>query len=452
MTRTDQQATQQPSVVIDTLGCKLNIADSDLLAKAFLAAGFTQGDRHGLADVYVLNTCTVTGEADAKARQQLRRARRRYPNALVVATGCYPARARAEVEALGLADLVADNAEKPALAERLRALLNYSLPADAPPYRASFPLHRTRAFVKVQEGCNDYCTYCIIPQTRGSSRFFAAATVVDAILEREREGHQEVVLTGTQIGDYGIELSRRLRAADPRDQGSEGEPLAALLAAVLSNTSIPRIRLSSLQPQDVTPVLLGFWQDPRLCPHFHLPLQSGSDRVLGRMRRRYTAQEFADAVQRVRSVALDAAVTSDLIVGFPGETESDFEASLHACRAAALSDVHVFPFSPRPRTLAARYAEDPAQAVPEQVKRRRVHEALGVAAELRQQALARAVGQQRTVLWEDRTEHDGVSWWSGLTDTYLRVTAAAPQAERGTIATVHIQQAAPDHLIGRVVA
>ncbi len=433
-----------PRVAIETQGCKLNLADSELLAQDFAAAGFAVVPAGQPTDVYILNTCTVTHVADGKARQKLRAARRRFPGALVVATGCYPARDRADLEAMDEVDLVMDNAEKPAIADAvaqrlLSAPLTVLQAADLPP-RAPFPSHHTRAFIKIQEGCNDHCAYCIIPKTRGASRFFDANAIVAAVSQRVAAGYREVVLTGTQLGDYGIaQPGSRRDDADLRDQGSEGDPLAALLRRVLAETGVQRLRVSSLQPQDMTPRLLDAWADARLCRHFHLPLQAGAGPVLRAMRRRYTQAEFLASVDRIRTAYPDASITSDLIVGFPGERDEDFAASLDVCRAARFAGVHVFPYSPRPHTLAERAAADPALAVPDGRKQQRLQAAMDVATGLQTAHLARFVGDCRPVLWEGaQRDGDGAPRWSGLTDNYLRVTVVSDRLQGGDIAMTRL--------------
>lgn len=449
-----QPAAPRPRVLIETLGCKLNVADSEALGLQFMDAGYELAAPGQPADVYVLNTCTVTHVADAKARAKLRAARRRNPGMLVVATGCYPSRDPDDLRHMPEVDVVTPNAGKGTLVaqvlERMGAAAD--LPADLPP-RAAFPTHHTRAFVKIQEGCNDHCSYCVIPKTRGASRCFPEDQIVRDVQAKEAAGHAEVVLTGTQLGDYGIPLAgSRRRDADPRDQRSEGDPLAGLLSRLLTATELPRIRVSSLQPQDITDRLLALMAaEPRLCRHVHLPLQSGSDTVLAAMRRRYDRQQFLNTAARIYAALPDASITSDLIVGFPGETEHDFADSLSACAAARLADVHVFPYSARSHTPAQRLAADPSLAVPDQVKRQRVDAAIALAGRLRDQHHHRFIGDRRMVLWEERRdEADGVARWHGLTDNYLRV-ACSEGGPRGTLSLVELSSLVDDGFYGRLV-
>ena len=269
-----------PTVVIETHGCKLNQADSQALAQEFAQSGYQVVDSNQLADVYVLDTCTVTQMADRKARQALRAARRRNPGALIVATGCYAQRDPTVLEALPEVDLVLGNTDKGRLVREVVSLRQDVLsPCAVGEEPSEKRVHRVRAMVKIQEGCDQVCTYCIVPKVRGREHSIPTDTLVAQVLALEEEGFQEVVLTGTQLGSYGFDIA--------------GASLVRLIELVLNKTTIQRIRVSSLQPQSLGEELLGLWQDSRLCPHFHMPLQSGSDTVLRRMRRRYTADIFA---------------------------------------------------------------------------------------------------------------------------------------------------------------
>ena len=435
---------KRPKVALETMGCKLNLADTEILAQEFRRAGFQVVPPDGDLDVFVLNTCTVTHVADRKARHAIRAARRRFQRAFLIATGCYAQRAAHDLQELSEVDLVLGNTEKQALVERVVAQFSHrwlfanasdseGLIDEGLPLRTAIVPNQTRAFVKIQEGCNDYCSFCIIPKTRGASRFFSPDQVVAAVQEREAAGYQEVVLTGTQLGDYGIDApGSRRRGPDLRDQGSQGGPLALLLKRVLRESGISRIRLSSIQPQDVTPDLLDLWQDDRLCRHFHVPLQSGSDSILDKMRRRYTAGEFVAAVLRIRAALPDVSITTDVIVGFPGEGEADFAATRDLCNSLVLADIHVFPYSPRQGTLAARWTE----LLPDAVKQERVHNLMAMAQRSKEQHQQHFVGTVRPVLWEERKhvrELAAAPLWHGLTDNYVSVYANYPGDITGAI-------------------
>ena len=241
---------------------------------------------------------------------------------------------------------MAGNSRKPELVRevlRLRGQTASPRTAGVEPPWPRLP-RRTRAFVKIQEGCNQVCAYCIVPRVRGRERSIPPADLVRQVRQRVDEGYREVVLTGTQLGSYGFDLP--------------GATLSSLLDEILQSADVPRLRVSSLQPQEITRDLLRLWQDdPRLCPHFHMPLQSGSDRVLARMRRRYGAADYLAAVERVRDALPRAAITADVIVGFPGETDDDFQETLALCRRVGFADLHVFPYSVRPGTSAAYFPD-----------------------------------------------------------------------------------------------
>jgi len=403
-------------VCLLTLGCKLNQADSEAIARDLLAAGCQVVDRPAAADAFVINTCSVTHVADRKARHLTRLARRLSPGAPVIVTGCYVETAGPGPRAAMNADLVLRNDEKPSLAARLVSLgaCQPGGGAGAAPRLDPLTSLRTRAFLKVQEGCNDVCAFCIVPRTRGRERSVPVEEVVRAVRAREEEGVREVVLTGTQLGAY-----RPAHQTD-RGNGTAGSGPRVLLQTLLAETAVPRLRLSSLQPQDITPGLLSLWENPRLCRHFHLALQSGSDAVLSRMRRRYTADDFRRALSLIRRHVPDATVTTDVIAGFPGESEADFEETCAFCREAAFAALHVFPYSRRPGTVAARppLADD---QVPEPVKRERTHRLLALAQDLRADFEGRFHGRVMPVLWERARPTEGSLLWEGLTDNYLRV-------------------------------
>src|SRR5438093_5796029 len=333
---------QTPTVSVLTLGCKLNQADSEVIARRLAGNGVRVADRPVAgASAFVINSCSVTHVADRKARHLVRLARRLSPDAQIGLTGCYAETAPADIAKQTGADAVLPNDAKPSipdrLLERLRARGDPS--AGCPTFiRGDL---RTRAFIKLQRGCNELCAFCIVPYTRGREPSIPIDNVVAAVRAREADGVQEVVLTGTQLGNYG------------RDTGEREEGPRRLLEALLEQTSVPRIRLSSLQAQDISRLLIDLWKDGRLCPHFHLPLQSGSDPVLGRMRRRYSVDDYRRAVALIRERVPDVAITTDVIAGFPGESDADFEATIAHCREVGFAAIHAFPYSRRPHTAAA---------------------------------------------------------------------------------------------------
>lgn len=406
-------------VALDFLGCRLNIAEVEAWAERLRREGYVIVSPEEAADVYILNTCTVTATADAKCRHRLRRARRRSPKGIIIAVGCYARSSPETLKAVG-ADLVLSNSDDLVAAVR----------ASLPPRTASGGFHsfgRTRSFIKIQEGCNTPCSYCIVPQVRGPERSRSPEEIIAEIRERTAQGYQEVVLTGTNIGRYRW----------------DGLDLRGLLRRILAETEVARIRVSSLQPQEISEELLSLWRDRRLCPHFHLPLQSGSDRILHLMRRRYSVSRFREAVLQIRALVPDAVITTDILAGFPGEEESDFMATLDLCRELGLARVHAFAYSPRPGTPAAACPQLPAP-----VKRERLERLLRLSHELHIKARERVVGQDRLVLWEKEVSA-GV--WTGLTEDYFRVYLESRELLANRFTLVRIRGLSGEGLWGEVV-
>jgi threonylcarbamoyladenosine tRNA methylthiotransferase MtaB len=414
------------TATIATLGCKLNQAESYGIQLDLAQAGVELVPFGEAADVSIVNTCTVTRVADQQARQLLRRARRHSPQGLVVAMGCYAQVAPDEVAAVDGVDLVVTGGKERVVAqleERGFTLGDGELSHDGhagPDHRAPLPETRVRQFVKVQDGCDDYCTYCIVPFARGHSLSRPADAIVAEVQTLVARACREIVLTGVQIGAYGRDrYAQRGQTLPP-----PGAPLAALVRRLLAETDLTRIRISSIQPQDWPADFLDLFADPRLCRHLHLPLQAGSDATLRRMARRYTTADFARLVERVRAAMPDVAITADMIAGFPGETDAEHEESVAFARAMAFADVHVFRYSPRRGTAASRMA----QQVPAEVKQARSEELRAAVAELAEQFRRRFLGTERSVLWEE--ELDPIPQvsrrWTGLTDNYLRVESESP--------------------------
>jgi threonylcarbamoyladenosine tRNA methylthiotransferase MtaB len=384
-----------------TLGCKLNLADSEEIARGLRGAGYEVVDRVCEADAFVVNTCSVTHVADQKSRRLIRSVRRISPGARVTVTGCYPQAAGAEAAlALG-ADLVVGTRDRDK-----RELVSFLAGLETPqaPAPVDAPALHTRAFIKAQEGCNDVCAFCIVPQTRGREESRSIEAVAAEVKRAVEGGAREVVITGTQLGAWGRDLEPKGRPHD-------------LIGGILERTDVLRLRFSSLQPQDITPELLALWSDPRVMPHFHLALQSGSERVLGAMRRRYSARAFLEAAERIRAAVPDVAITTDVIAGFPGETEEEFEETLSLCEEAGFARLHCFPYSPRAKTAAARMAGQ----LPGEVRKERMQRLLALGEELSLAYRRRFAGTVRPVLWEGERAIGEGRMWQGHTDTYIPV-------------------------------
>lgn len=394
------------TVAVLTLGCKLNQADSEAIGRRLVASGVHVVDRPARgADAFVVNSCSVTHVADHKVRHLVRLARRLSPDAQIVLTGCYAESAPANVAEMTGADVVLRNADKLSIADQLLERLR-----DRGDPSAGCPNHlrngvRTRAFIKIQEGCNELCAFCIVPYTRGREVSVPIERVVEQVRAREVEGALEVVLTGTQLGNYGRDLGWREHG--PR----------RLLEELLEQSSVPRIRLSSLQAQDISPPLLRLWDDSRLCPHFHLPLQSGSDDILRLMRRRYTVDQYGRSAALIREHVRDVAITTDVIAGFPGETDTDFEATYALCREIRFAAMHCFPYSRRAHTGAALMPNH----LPPRVRRGRLERLLELGCESSVAFRRHSLGRTMEVLWEQ----ENCGRWRGLTGNYIRVYTAA---------------------------
>ena len=426
-------SSNSPKVAIHTHGCKLNQADSQVLARQFQKAGFTIVRSAAQADVVVLNSCTVTANSDSKARQYLRRARRSNPDALVVATGCYAQRAKGDLSAMESVSLVLDNRDKPNLVATIANKLEVESGSFAENLAAPAP-GRSRAMVKIQEGCDQVCSYCIVPKVRGRERSIPPDEIIAQINERAKLGCREAVLTGTQLGTYGFDLP--------------GIDLAGLLQQVLVETSISRLRISSLQAQEITPNLLGLWDDSRLSPHFHIPLQSGSDTILKSMRRRYDTARFAETIALVRKTIPGAGITTDIIIGFPGEGVREFAESYSFAASMGFSDMHVFPYSIRPGTSAAHLDDQVIDAQ----KKERSGEMLELAAASVKKFRQGALGQVRPVLWEPTQGKNCGGIWSGLTDNYVRVKATSGRDLSNLITDAQLTSLDEDWVTGEVVS
>jgi threonylcarbamoyladenosine tRNA methylthiotransferase MtaB len=437
-------------VFLETLGCRLNYSEMETLGRQLAAAGHDIVPSASQADVAVLNTCAVTGEAARKSRQLARKLARANPSTRLAVTGCYATLAPDDMASLPNVELVVDNRRKDLLAELLQP---WSAELDGEQWRRLEPaasLHppaRTRAFVKVQDGCNNQCTFCIVTVARGEERSRRVGELVNEVRQLVAEGYQEAVLTGVHLGGYGSDLATDLHG---------------LVAAILEQTSLPRLRLSSLEPWDIRPEPHGdrsgfpqpdrsgnheshrdrsgfpqpdrsgnyqffdLWpaSTGRLCPHLHLPLQAGCDKTLKRMARRTRTDDFRRLLAEARSRIPDLVVTTDIIVGFPDETEADFEESLRFVEEMRFAHVHVFPYSARAGTAAAGFGGQ----VPAAERRARVDAMETVARETGDAVRRSFLGTIRPVLWEslDHPANGTGALWSGLTDNYLRVQAVAP--------------------------
>ncbi|GIL15334.1 MAG: tRNA (N(6)-L-threonylcarbamoyladenosine(37)-C(2))-methylthiotransferase MtaB [Chloroflexota bacterium] len=434
-------------VYLQTLGCKLNESELEAWARDFAARGDELVDDPRLAETIVLNTCAVTAQAARKSRNLARHLARANANAQLVLTGCFATMSPAQAQNLPNVALVVPNANKDQLArlagERLRQLdfqiaangcrvpeaTSGALVEPAPP-RALNDKLRTRAFVKIEDGCNMSCAYCIIPLARGRARSRPQNEIVDEIKQLVDAGYQEVILTGVQISDY--------RLSERENGGGRLRGLSALVRALLRETNLPRLRLTSIAPWDLDVELLELFSDARLCRHLHLSLQSGSSAVLRRMRRPYSAEQFADAVELARAKIPAVAITTDVIVGFPGEADAEFQESLDFVAQMNFARVHVFPYSAREGTLAATLPLH----VAERVKDARRDAMQRVAEVGLRRFTEEFVGQTLNVLYEENAA--GAAEWLGYTDNYIRVATRSRENLGNRILSTRLVELTPD--------
>ncbi|MGZ3644711.1 MAG: tRNA (N(6)-L-threonylcarbamoyladenosine(37)-C(2))-methylthiotransferase MtaB [Ktedonobacteraceae bacterium] len=484
--------TSETTFAITTLGCKVNQADSEAISEQMSAAGFVQCDFSDRADIYIVNTCTVTHMGDRSSRQMINQARRRRPDALLVVTGCYAEINPQAIATLPGVDLVIGNSNKESLVETINTQMKTSpvptrhleesvesVKTNAPrhilpiihaenqhigsdsslqfigadeepqpenlsrmspvsdlstlPVAANARLHtRTRVQMKVQDGCDNRCTYCIVPYVRGGSRSRSIESVVEHVQRKTKAGFHEIVLTGIHLGDYHPDTDKK------RDLGD-------LISALLHDTDIPRIRVSSLEPEDFRLEWLELWENPRMCRHLHLPMQSGSDYILRRMARRYNSERYYKIVTTAKQLVPGMAISTDIITGFPGESDSDFEQTYRLATELQFAKAHIFRFSPRQGTPAARMQGQ----VKEEIKKARSERLLALndheVRRFRQQFL----GETVQVLLESYKH----GRWEGLTDNYLRVEIegladSTNQNWQNTIVKAHLKELVEDGVFG----
>ena len=396
------------------LGCRLNQSEIDQMARQFEQQGHEIVADPALADHVVVNTCAVTSDAVSSGRKMIRDIHRQNEQAAITVTGCHAQIAPSDIAALPGVAHVVSNLDKDSLVSRITG--EPVAPYDLEPHeRGVRPGSgaRTRAFVKVQDGCDNACTFCVTRIARGAGRSRTSDEVIHEINALHSMGYQEAVLTGVHLGSYG------------HDRGEvHGSGLMGLMERILSETRIPRVRLSSLEPWDIAPDFFSLWRDARLCPHLHLPLQSGCDSTLKRMRRNTNQAAFAAIVEAARAAIPDLRITTDVITGFPGETDEEFAISKAFIHAMDFAGLHVFRYSTRPGTPAARMKGHISNAI----KQARSQRLLTYAQEQEQRFAARHIGQALPVLWEQvggATDAGFIN--AGYTPNYLRVQAVHPR-------------------------
>lgn len=434
-----------PSVAFYTLGCKVNFYDTEAIWQLFKNEGYDQVDFEQTADVYLINTCTVTNTGDKKSRQIIRRAVRRNPDAIIAVTGCYAQTSPAEILDIPGVDLVIGTQDRDKImpfiqqiqAERqpINAVRNIMKTREFEELDVPDFADRTRAFLKIQEGCNNFCTFCIIPWSRGLSRSRDPQSVIKQAHSLVAAGFKEIVLTGIHTGGYGDDL--------------ENYRLSDLLWDLDKVEGLERIRISSIEASQIDEKMLDVLKNSsKMSRHFHIPLQAGSDEVLKRMRRKYTIAEFEEKIRLIRDFMPDVAITTDIIVGFPGETDELFQEGFEAIKRIGFSEMHVFPYSKRTGTPAARMEDQ----VDEEIKHARVHDLIDMSEQMQLAYAEKFVGQVLDVIPErDEKGLCGPGKLMGYSDNYLQILFDGPEELRGEVCRVKVTKAGVNTCEGQLV-
>ncbi|WP_438446207.1 tRNA (N(6)-L-threonylcarbamoyladenosine(37)-C(2))-methylthiotransferase MtaB [Gorillibacterium sp. sgz5001074] len=423
------------TVAFHTLGCKVNFYETEGIWQLFKNEGYEQTDFEKAADVYVINTCTVTNTGDKKSRQVIRRAIRRNPEAIIAVTGCYAQTAPMEVAAIPGVDIVIGTQDRDKIiplvkqyqAERqpINAVRNIMKTREFEELDVPEFTDHTRAFLKIQEGCNNFCTFCIIPWSRGLLRSRKPESVLAQARQLVASGYKEIVLTGIHTGGYGEDL--------------DGYNLAKLLRDLEQVDGLRRIRISSIEASQITEeVIEALKSSEKLCRHLHIPLQAGDDTVLKAMRRKYTTEEYGRKIEQLHEAMPQVAITTDVIVGFPGETEEMFENSYRFMERMGFAEMHVFPYSKRTGTPAARMENQ----VEEDVKNERVHRLIALSERMQLKYAQPFVGQVLEVIPErESKENSSSGMLIGHTDNYMKVAFEGPEELYGRLVKVKLTEA-----------
>ncbi len=407
-------------VHLKTLGCRLNEAELETWARKFRHQGHAITGQPDEADLVVVNSCAVTEEAVRKSRKLIRRVQRSNPQAKLVVSGCYASLNPAEIKSIPGVDLLIENRDKDRLPEIVAEKLDtLSMPdtATEPGENLLFARGRQRAFIKVQDGCRYKCTFCIVTEARGEERSRPPQEIIDEINALHQQGVQEAVITGVHLGGYGSDCNSNL---------------GTLIERLLNETLIPRLRLGSLEPWDIPDNFWSLFENPRLMPHLHLPLQSGCDTVLRRMARRCKTAEFSQLLTEARGKIRELNITTDIIVGFPGETDSEWQQGMDYLETLDFGHIHIFSYSPRPGTKATRLPD----AVNDETRRSRSQQLHALAAEMKQRCLDAMIDTQQMVLIETRTQDENGDWYWGYTPNYHRVRIPASRDNLETTVAV----------------
>ena len=429
-------------VALHNLGCKVNAYETEAMQQMLEAAGYEIVPFAPGADIYVINTCTVTNIADRKSRQMIHKARKMNPDAIVVAAGCYVQAGKEKAEMDMSIDLIIGNNKKQELIPLLeefqknrncgQGIIDIGHTREYEELEIDRTEEHTRAYIKVQDGCNQFCTYCVIPYARGRVRSRRTEDVVREVERLACSGCQEIVLTGIHLSSYGV------------DRKEEGENLLSLIRAVHQVNGIERIRLGSLEPGIITEEFAAaIAKLPKVCPHFHLSLQSGCTSTLKRMNRRYTAEEYREKCEILRKYYPAPALTTDVITGFPGETEEEFAESRSFVDSIGFYETHIFPYSRREGTKAA----DMPDQLPEQIKKERCRELIALGKKHRTEYMQHFLGQEKTVLFEEIQTIAEEEYWVGHTMEYLKVGVKTNQNLENKMAVVMIESILQEEIL-----
>lgn len=406
-----------------TLGCKVNAYETNGMEKIFRDSGYEIKDFSQKADIYVINTCTVTNMADRKSRQMIHKAKKMNPQAVIAAVGCYVQASREEAENDPSIDLVIGNNQKSKIVYIIEEYMENQVQRSYVGEMKSFQEYeeitierageKTRAYIKIQDGCNQFCSYCIIPYVRGRIRSRKEEDIVKEIEGLVTNGYKEVVLTGIHLSSYGVDLQ-----GETDFTKLSGKPLLALIKRVSGIKNLRRIRLGSLEPRIISEDFANELSSmEKVCPHFHLSLQSGCDATLERMNRKYTADEYFEKCTILRKYFEQPAITTDLIVGFPEESDEAFENCFRFVKKAEFSDVHIFKYSMRKGTKAAQMEHQ----IEEQIKTKRSNRLIALGKELTDQYNKAFIGKEQMVLFEEKSEIGNVNYWVGHNERYIKI-------------------------------
>ena len=423
-------------VALHNLGCKVNAYETEAMQQMLEAAGYEIVPFEPGADIYVINTCTVTNIADRKSRQMLHKAKKMNPDAIVVAAGCYVQADTKKAEADASIDIIIGNNKKlenyRSGQQKTTECVDINHTKEYEKLEIDRTEEHTRAYLKVQDGCNQFCTYCMIPYARGRIRSKKTEDVVGEVKRLAASGCQEVVLTGIHLSSYG------------KERPEEQENLLTLIQAVHEVDGIERIRLGSLEPGIITKEFAKAISSlPKVCPHFHLSLQSGCTATLKRMNRRYTAQEYREKCEILRKYYPAPALTTDVITGFPGETEEEFEESRSFVDSIHFYETHIFPYSKREGTKAAVMPDQ----LPEQIKKERSRVLIALGQERQREYMEQFLGKKKEVLFEEQQKIQGQTYWTGHTMEYLKVAVISEENLENKRVMVQLQNIIGQDLI-----